>query len=85
MATDVAPKTATARLRAKNQLTLPEAVVTQIGAEIGDRFRVSIDDGAIRLEPIRRSYAGSLKGLWPPDWMQELRKERDSWARRDDV
>ena len=85
MAPDVAPKTATARLRAKNQLTLPGAVVTQIGVAIGDRFRVSIDDGAIRLEPIRRSYAGSLKGLWPPDWMQELRKERDSWARREDV
>lgn len=72
-----------AQLRRKNQLTLPEAVVDEVGAEIGDRFRVSVEDGAIKLEPIRKSYAGSLKGLWPPNWMEELRQERDGWARRE--
>lgn len=73
-----------ARLRRKNQVTLPEAVVGEVGAEVGDRFRVSVEDGAIRLQPIRKSYAGSLKGLWGPDWMEELRSERDSWARREE-
>jgi len=79
MVASVAPKPAVAQLRAKNQLTLPNAIVTEVGAEIGDRFRVSVSEGAIRLEPIRKSYYGSLKGLWPPDWMEELRRERDSW------
>ena len=83
MATDVVPKTTVARLRAKNQLTIPDEVVTEIGAEVGDRFRVSIDDGAIRLEPIRKSYYGAFKGLWPDNWMEELRKERDSWEQRE--
>jgi antitoxin component of MazEF toxin-antitoxin module len=72
-----------ARLRPKNQLTLPNAVVDEAGAEIGDRFRVSVEDGVIHLERVRKSYAGSLKGLWPPNWMEELREERDSWARRE--
>lgn len=85
MATDIGPKQAVARLRTKNQLTLPDVVVKEIGAAIGDRFRVSIEDDAIRLEPIRKSYAGSLKGLWPPNWMEELRRERDSWARREEA
>lgn len=79
MAANVLPPRSVARLRAKNQLTLPEAVVTEIGAEIGDRFRVIVEDGGIRLEPIRKSYFGSLKGLWPDDWMEELRRDRDSW------
>jgi hypothetical protein len=68
-----------ARLRRKNQLTLPEAVVAEVGAEVGDRFRVSADDGVIRLERIRKSYYGALRGLWPDDWMEDLRRDRDSW------
>lgn len=81
MSTSVVPtRPAIARLRAKSQLTLPEAVVREIGAEAGDRFRVTIEDGGIRLEPIRRSYYGSLKGVWPVDWMEELRRDRDGWA-----
>lgn len=69
-----------ARLRAKNQLTLPEAVIAEIGAEVGDRFRVSVQDGAIYLERIRRSYAGLFPDMWPESWMEELRRDRDSWA-----
>lgn len=69
-----------ARLRAKNQLTLPEAVVAEIGAEVGDRFRISVEEGVIRLDRVRKSYYGSLKGLWPDGWMEELRRDRDSWA-----
>ena len=83
MTTDVALKPTIARLRAKNQLTLPDAIVRAVGAEKGDRFHVVVQDGGIRLEPIRKSYAGSLKGMWPPDWIDELRQERDSWERRE--
>ena len=83
MTTNLSLRPPVARLRAKNQLTLPESVVSQVGADIGDRFRVSVEDGVIHLEPVRKSYYGALKGVWPPDWMEELRKERDSWARRE--
>jgi len=76
---EVVLKPAVARLRAKNQLTLPESVVGQVGAEVGDRFRVSVEDGVIHLERVRKSYHGALKGLWPDKWMEELRRDRDSW------
>ncbi|MDQ3938224.1 MAG: hypothetical protein M3253_06035 [Chloroflexota bacterium] len=68
-----------ARLRPKNQLTLPDAALTAVGATVGARFLVSVEDGAIRLDPVRGSYAGALKGLWPVGWMEELRRDRDSW------
>jgi bifunctional DNA-binding transcriptional regulator/antitoxin component of YhaV-PrlF toxin-antitoxin module len=80
MSTSVLPRAPIARLRAKSQLTLPDAVVREIGAEVGDRFRVTVEDGGIRLEPIQKSYYGSLKGVWPDDWMEELRRDRDSWS-----
>ena len=83
MVGDVALKPTVARLRAKNQLTLPESVVDRVGAEVGDRFRVSVEDGVIHLERVRKSYYGALKGLWPDNWMEELREERDSWERRE--
>lgn len=83
MSTPVVHKSGVAQLRAKNQLTLPDAIVREVGAEKGDRFRISVQDGAIRLQPIRKSYAGSLKGVWPDNWMEELRKERDEWSRRE--
>lgn len=79
MAVRVLHGQAVARLRPKNQITLPEAIVDEVGVEIGDRFRVTVEDGVIRLFPIRKSYYGALKGLWPPDWMEELRRDRDSW------
>lgn len=83
MTTSVGRRDATARLRPKNQLTIPEAVVRTVGAEIGDRFRVETDGDSIRLIPVRKSYFGALKGLWPDNWMEELREERDSWSRRE--
>jgi hypothetical protein len=68
-----------ARLRTKNQLTVPDAAVTGIGAAVGDRFLVTVEDGAIRLEPVRASYAGSLRGVYPDDWETQLRADRDAW------
>ena len=70
---------AVARLRPKNQLTLPEAILSEVGAKVGDRFRITAEDGVVRLHPVRSSYYGALKDLWPPDWMEELRRDRDSW------
>lgn len=67
------------RLRPKNQVTLPQAALALIGAKLGDRFLVSVEDDVVRLEPVRDSYAGALQGVWPNDWQEELRRDRDSW------
>jgi hypothetical protein len=68
-----------ARLRTKNQLTIPETAVAGVGAAIGDRFLVTVEDGAIRLEPVRTSYAGTLKHVFPDDWEAQLSANRDAW------
>jgi hypothetical protein len=68
-----------ARLRAKNQMTVPEVAVAGVGAAVGDRFLVTVEDGVIRLEPVRASYAGSLRDVFPDDWETELRADRDAW------
>jgi antitoxin component of MazEF toxin-antitoxin module len=67
------------RLRAGNQLTLPDAMLAAIGATAGDRLLVTVKDGAIQLHPVRRSFAGSLKGVYPDDWETQLRAGRDTW------
>jgi hypothetical protein len=72
-------KASVARLRAKNQMTVPEVAVAGVGAAIGDRFLVTVEDGVIRLEPVRASYAGSLRDVFPDDWEAELRADRDAW------
>jgi hypothetical protein len=68
-----------ARLRTKNQLTVPDAAVAGVGAAVGDRFLVTVEDGVIRLEPVRASYAGVLKHVYPDDWEARLRADRDDW------
>lgn len=78
MATEVRPGTLV-RLRRKNQLTVPDAALTEIGAAVGDRFVVSVDGGALRLERVLPSYAGTLSGVYRPDWAEQLRKDRDDW------
>lgn len=75
------PSVAVARLRLKNQLTVPEIAVSGVGAAVGDRFLVTIEGGAIRLEPVRSSYAGSLEHVFPDDWEAQLRTDRDAWQR----
>jgi len=71
----------TARLRHKNQLTVPDAAVEAVGAAIGDRFLVTVHAGGIRLVPIRDSYAGALEGVFPADASAIVRRERDAWDR----
>ena len=74
---------AQARLRAKSQLTLPEAVVEAAGVKEGDRFVVEFapdDPDTIRLHRIRSSYAGTLRDVYgdPADY---LARERAAWER----
>ena len=65
------------RLRPKNQITVPDAALAELGVRVGDRLLVTVEDGVIRLEAIRAGYFGALKGTWGPNWIEELRAERD--------
>jgi hypothetical protein len=70
-----------ARLRARNQLTLPEPVVKAAGLREGDRFFVELssdDPDTLKLHRIRGSYAGSLAEAYG-DAEAALREERESW------
>ncbi len=70
---------ATVRLRAKNQLTVPAEVLKHVGAAEGDRFLVTAEDGGIRLQPIRASYAGAMAAVFPHGAADEIRAEREAW------
>jgi len=70
-----------ARLRARNQLTLPEPVVRAAGLREGDRFVVEVsadDPDTVRLHRIRDSYAGALAGVYG-DIVEYVREERKGW------
>jgi bifunctional DNA-binding transcriptional regulator/antitoxin component of YhaV-PrlF toxin-antitoxin module len=76
------PVTAEARVRARNQLTLPDQVVQAAGIVEGDRFLVEIaadDPDVVRLHRIRPSYAGALATLYG-DPVAHLEEERRSWG-----
>lgn len=76
------PVTAEARIRARNQLTLPDPVVQAGGIAEGDRFVVEIDANepdVVRLHRIRTSYAGALADLYG-DAADYIESERASWG-----
>ena len=73
--------TVEARMRARNQITLPEPVVEAAGISEGDRFVVEVaqdDPDTVRLHRIRHSYAGSLREVYG-DPATYLAGERASW------
>ncbi len=70
-----------ARLRGRNQLTLPEAVVQAGGIKEGERFAVEIDPAdpdTVRLHRLRTSYAGTLRDVYG-DPVAALAEERKDW------
>jgi hypothetical protein len=72
---------APARLRARNQLTLPETIVAAAGLAAGDDFIVEVDEDipdVVHLRRLRSSYAGALRGLYS-DVTAYLDRERGSW------
>jgi bifunctional DNA-binding transcriptional regulator/antitoxin component of YhaV-PrlF toxin-antitoxin module len=75
-----------ARLRGRNQLTLPEPVVARLGAHTGDRFLVIVEGAdSVRLVRLRESYAGAFPGMWGETQDEAdawLREERASWHER---
>ena len=72
---------AEARLRGRNQLTLPDPVVRAGGLVEGERFVVEIDPAdpdTVRLHRIRASYAGALRHVYG-DPVEALKEERQGW------
>lgn len=70
-----------ARLRARNQLTLPNAVVRAAGIAEGERFVVEIDPDdpdTVRLHRIRSSYAGALAEVYGHAG-ETLEDAREGW------
>lgn len=73
---------AEAHLRARNQITIPDAIVRAALIEPGETFVVELEPGdtdTLHLRRVRTSYAGALRGLWGPDAGAWLEAERDSW------
>jgi len=81
MKTAIRP-TLSVRLRAKNQVTIPDEIVQVMGLSVGDRFFAQWEEpGQVVLRKIPKTYAGALAGLWSS--LEEIdagvRELRDSW------
>ena len=74
----------TTRLRARNQLTLPDSVVHAAGLDVGATRVVELDpeDGDVGLlRRVRASYAGTMTGAYGPS-ADYLAGERAGWPNR---
>lgn len=70
---------APARVRARNQMTIPEPIVDAAGIEEGDTFVVELaDPDTVLLRRVRVSYAGALRGIFG-DTARYLKDERRDW------
>jgi AbrB family looped-hinge helix DNA binding protein len=71
-------------LEEKNQITIPDEVLSRLGLKPGDRLVMEIDEARpdrVQIRPIRRSYAGILDGMFGTDEeaLEYVRSERASW------
>jgi hypothetical protein len=85
MTTLAGPIEAEARLRAKNQITVPEAIVRALDAAPDDVFVFEADPsepGVAHLRRLPRSFAGSLTGVFgtSEEVLDYIRAERSSWG-----
>ncbi len=82
---------AATKLSSKNQITLPVAMVRRLGLEPGRKLMLRLEGDRIVLKPEPEDwvdyYHGRLKGVYGST-IEEMdayvRKERDSWRRRED-
>lgn len=75
---------AEARLRAKNQITVPGSIVSALEARQDDTLVFEADTaepGVIRVRLLPRSYAGALTGVYgtSADVAEFLREEHAAW------
>ena len=78
------PIRAEARLRFKNQLTLPEQIAAQLEAKPDDILVFEVDPKDPRKASVRvvpRTFAGSMTGVYgtTQDLLRSLREDRESW------
>jgi len=67
------------RISGKHQVTIPVDALTAAGLKIGDRLRADVSGpGRITLvreeDPIER-FAGALTGVYPDEYLEDLRRE----------
>lgn len=85
MTTAKRPIEASARLRAKNQLTLPEPIAAALGAEPNDVLAFELDparpDVAL-VHLVRAGFAGALTGTYgtTDDVKAFIREEHAAWG-----
>ena len=85
MFTTTGPIEADARLRAKNQITVPDAIVRALGAAPDDVLAFEADPadpGVAHVRLMPRNFAGSLTGVWgtTEEVLAFLKEEHDSWG-----
>jgi AbrB family looped-hinge helix DNA binding protein len=79
-------RTTPIRIRPKNQITIPEAIATQLGIGPGDRLFARVDEsGQLVMRKVPNSFAGALAGLWgtQEEIDAEIRAGRDEWTERE--
>lgn len=79
------PVEAEARLRAKNQLTLPEAIANALDARPDDVLVFEADPrepGTARIHLVRHEFAGSMTGVYgtSDEVIAFLREEHAAWG-----
>ena len=79
------PVEAEARLRHKNQLTLPETIARALKAEPDDTLVFETDPaqpGMAHMHVVPREFAGSLTGMYgtSEDVLRFVREERAAWS-----
>ena len=85
MTTLAGPVGAEARLRAKNQITVPDAIVRALDAAPDDVFVFEADPaepGVAHIRRLPRDFAGSLTGVFgtSEEVLEYIRAERASWG-----
>jgi bifunctional DNA-binding transcriptional regulator/antitoxin component of YhaV-PrlF toxin-antitoxin module len=85
MITTSGPIEADAKLRAKNQITVPDAIVRALGASQDDVLAFEADPaqpGVAHVRLMPRDFAGSLTGMWgtTEEVLAFLQEEHDSWG-----
>lgn len=78
MATTISAR---ARVRARNQITIPERIVEAAGIHEGETLIVELEPARpdiLRVRRVRESYAGALPGLYT-DAHDYLEEERRDW------
>ena len=78
------PIEAESRLRQRNQITVPDAIVQALDAELDDILLWETDPaqaGVVRVHVLPRTFAGSMTGTFgtTDETLEFVREERAAW------